>query len=510
MPTRLLSCLAAPVLLLVSTAVAAANPPEPPPPRDPLDAAIPNDSLKLPFKDDAPIYFVTRPSNPAEWEKMPGLWNETTEEATDPATGEKVTRRAVKIKVPLGLNTAPAVPPENPMTVAKWELGKRLYFDKTLSTNGTIACASCHDPARGFTDQRRTSLGINAKLGGMNAPTVINAAYNRLQFWDGRAVSLEDQAQGPVGNPLEMFAGKGDAWEEAVLRMRGNPEYVKAFRAVFGHLPTRDAAAKAIATYERTVLSGDSIHDRAEAVMRKRVAEEESGKFELKAEDYATAVKDAFAKKDGPALTALGLDPAKDAGKADEVGKRLVSGRNLFFGKARCTNCHVGDQFTDNQFHNLGVGVENGKLPPADWGRYTRLLTGHKDATQVGAFKTPGLRALVGTQPYMHAGNEATLEAVIDLYDRGGNPNEFLDAKMRDAAAEEAYLKAKAEGKPYTGPAPALFTRGGRPVIPMKLNLTPDEKADLVLFLRSLQGEPVDAVIADPNAYPPPVRVSRR
>jgi cytochrome c peroxidase len=497
-------------LLTAGLGSAAANPPEPPATPDPLNAAIPNESLKLPFRDDAPITFVTRNQNAAEWDKLPAYWNETTEQVADPVTGAAVTRRAVKIKVPLGLSAAPVVPAENPMTVAKWELGKRLYYDKTLSTSIGVACATCHDPAKGFTDQRSTSLGINSKLGGMNAPTVINSAYHRLQFWDGRAGSLEEQAQGPVGNPVEMFAGKGDAWEEAVLRLRAKPEYVEAFRKVFGHQPTRDAAAKAIAAYERTALAGNSLHDRADVAMRKRVAEEESGNYNLKAEDYTEALKQAFAKADAPALTALGLDPAKDAGKAAAVGAKLANGRNLFFGKARCTNCHVGDNFSDNQFHNLGVGAKDGKLPPTEYGRYLQLPTGHKDVTQVGAFKTPGLRALTATGPYMHDGQEKTLEAVVDFYDRGGNANEFLDAKMRDTAAEDAYLKAKAEGKEASLPKPALLTRGGRPIIPLKLNLTPEEKADLVLFLKALQSDPVDAMVADPQKFPDGRQASAR
>ncbi|OWK40431.1 cytochrome-c peroxidase [Fimbriiglobus ruber] len=507
--TRRFSSVAVPALAVglfafAWTASFAQDKPHDPPAgvKDPHDAAIPNDALKAPFKDTAPIIFVTRNQGAAEWAKLPAYWNETTEQATDPITGEKATRRAVKIKVPLGLGTFPTVPPRNAMTVAKWELGKRLYFDKILSTNNTVACASCHQPGKGYGDARKVSIGIANNLGGVNAPTVINSAYNQFQFWDGRAASLEEQAQGPVGNPLEMFAGKGDHWEEAVVRLRKSPEYVKAFRAVFGHGPTRDAASKAIAAYERTVLSGNSVHDRADLLMRKRVAEEESGKFDLKAEDYAAAVKAAFAAKDAPALTALGLDPAADADKAAAVGAKLVNGRTLFFGKARCSNCHVGDNFTDHAFHNLGVGAKDGSLPESEYGRWTRLPTGDKDETQVGAFKTPGLRALVGTGPYMHSGDEKTLEAVIDLYDRGGNANEFLDAKMRDTDAERAFLKAKADGTTYTGPKPTIFTRGGRPIIPFKLNLTAAEKADLVLFLKALEGDPIDPTVADPNWYP--------
>jgi len=469
---------------------------------DPFDVAIPNESLKLPFAKDAPIVFVSRSANKAEWEKLASFWNEDSEMVTDPKTGAKVARRVVKIRVPLGLAGGPAVPNENAMTVAKWELGKKLYFDKILSADNTVACATCHEPKKGFGDSSKTSTGISGSIGGMNAPTVINSAFNRLQFWDGRAASLEEQAQGPVGNSLEMFAGSGDPWTAAVKRLRAKPEYEKAFREVFGHASTRDAAAKAIAAYERTVLVGNSIYDRAEVAMRARVTEEESGKFEFVAADFAKALTAAFTAKDKPALTALGLDIEKDASKTADFGKQLANGRALFFGKARCSNCHVGDNFTDNAFHNLGVGAKENKLPETAYGRFASQSSGHKDPAQVGAFKTPGLRALLDTAPYMHDGSEKTLEAVIDLYDRGGNANEFLDAKMRDIESENAFVRAKAEGKEYTGPKPALFSRGGAPIIPFALKLTAAEKADLVLFMKSLQGDPVDASVADPAWFP--------
>ena len=338
---------------------------------------------------------------------------------------------------------------------------------------------------------------MNNQLGGMNSPTVVNSGYNRFQFWDGRAASLEEQAQGPPGNPVEMFADKGDAWEGAIRRIRATPEYVEAFRKVFGHSPTRDTAAKAVATYERTVLVGNSLYDRAEVAMRKRIAEDD-GKPEQTAADYAEVLTAAMAAKD-PALKGLGM-PGGNA--AEVVGKRLANGRNLFFGKARCSNCHVGDNFTDNAFHNLGVGVKDGKIPANEQGRFGAQATGHKNPAEYGAHKTPGLRGLLDTAPYMHDGSEKTLEAVIDLYDKGGNVNEFLDAKMRDQTAEAEYLKAKAEGKNPTLPEGAILTRGGTPVIPFKLKLTADEKADLVLFLKALQSDPVDATVADPAWFP--------
>ncbi len=474
----------------------------------PLSAAdyewqVPRQHWKTPFKDEQPIYFVNRSQAAEEWDKLPRFWNETIEKAVDPQTGETVTRKAVKIKVPLGLTSNPPVPAENPMTVAKWRLGKQLYFSGLLSSDGTISCASCHDPKRGYTDQAPVSTGIRGLKGGVSAPTVFNAAYNVLHFWDGRASSLEDQAQGPPMNPVEMFDGEGNAWERVVLRVRKEPKYVQQFRAVFGTDPTRDGIAKAIATYERTVLSGNSIHDRAELAMRIRVEDEGSGKYEITAKDYETVLTAAFDAKDEPALTALGLNGEKDRQKVAEMAKSLNNGRALFFGKARCNSCHVGDNFTDNQFHNLGVGVKDGQLPPNALGRFAALPTGHKNTDLIGAFKTPTLRHLLGTAPYMHDGSERTLEEVVDFYDRGGNANEFLDAKMRDYDAEKAYLMSSRQNQaPYQGPEIKLFGRDQKPIVPLKLHLTPQEKRDLVLFLRALQGDPVDPIVADRYKMP--------
>ncbi|MDY3561499.1 cytochrome C peroxidase [Gemmata sp. JC673] len=493
--------LAAAALALPRSAAQPGTKTAPPPGTPPVEAAdflLPDESKMTPFRERTPIVFVT--SNQPEWKGLKGFWSEGTQNAADPTSGATFAQKVVKIKVPLGLTQAPAVPAENPMTLEKWVLGKKLYYDKILSTDGTVACASCHSPTKGFADGRRTSTGINSALGPINSPTVFNTAYNRFQFWDGRGSSLEDQAQGPVGNNKEMFGGKGDPWEEAVVRLRADAEYVKAFNRVFGHAPTRDAAAKAVATYERTVLLGNSLDDRAYAQMRARVTEEESGKFVLKPEDYATVLKAELAAK-GSALKDLGLDPEKDAAKADEVGKRILNGRTLFFDKARCTNCHTGDTYTDHGFHNLGVGAKDGSLPLDEFGRFVRLPTGHKDQAFVGAFKTPGTRGLLWTAPYMHSGEEKTLEEVVEFYDRGGNVNPWLSEKMRDTAAEAAYVKARAEGKPVD-PAVKTFGPSKKPIIPLKLNLSAQEKADLVLFLKALNGEPLDPIVANPDTFP--------
>jgi cytochrome c peroxidase len=451
-----------------------------------------------------PIYFVNRTQSAAEWDKLPKFWNWSEETVVDPRTGKPVKRKTVKIKVPLGLTSNPPVPPHNPMTVEKWILGKRLYFDPILSSDLTVSCATCHDPKHGFTDAAPVSTGIKGLKGGMSAPTVINSAYHLLQFWDGRAASLEDQAQGPVQNPVEMFDGEGHAWSRAVVRCREKADLTKAFQRVFGTPVTRDGIAKAIATYERTVLSGNSIHDRAELAMRRRVEEDETGssKLEINAADYETVLKEAFASKDANALGALQLDVAKDAGKVKATAEALNRGRALFFGKARCNSCHVGDNFTDNQFHNLGVGVKDGKLPSTLLGRFAAQPTGAKDPEMIGAFKTPTLRALLSTAPYMHDGSEKTLEEVVDFYDRGGNPNAFLDVKMRDFEAEKAFELSRKEGTKYEGPKVYLFGEAEKPVVPLALKLTADEKKDLVLFLRALQGDVLDPLVTDRKLLP--------
>jgi cytochrome c peroxidase len=460
--------------------------------------ALPNPAQMLPFREVQPIYFVNM--NMPEWSKLDKFWNPDTEEVTAP-DGAKVTRTVVKIKVPLGLTTNPPVPAENPMNVQKWLLGRRLYYDTLLSSDGTVSCATCHDPAKGFTDQSRVSVGIRGNKGSMSSPTVFNSGYNTQQFWDGRAASLEDQSQGPVQNALEMFDGDGHAWNRCVKRLRDKADYAAEFRAVFGTPPTRDTVAKAIAAFERTVLSGNSIQDRAEAAGRVRFAEKGVGDPTPRAVDYSKVLKAAFEAKDTNALKSLELDPEKDGDKVPEIAKRLANGRTLFHNKARCNNCHVGDNWTDNSFHNLGVGAKEGKMPASAAGRYASLPTGHKDPALFGAFKTPTLRHLLGTAPYMHDGSEKDLLAVVDFYDKGGNPNPYLDIRMRDEDAERAWLAAQASGKKYEGPA--VFVYDGRPIVPRKLGLTAEEKQDLVLFMRALQGDNADPLVADAKLMPP-------
>ncbi len=259
------------------------------------------------------------------------------------------------------------VPPDNPQTTLKIELGKQLYFDTRLSKDNTISCASCHNPSLGWSDAGPTSTGISGQKGGRRAPPVCNAAYLPLQFWDGRAPSLEEQAKGPIANPVEM----GNT-HDAMLKTVGDiPGYVTAFNAVFGTTTvTIDQVAQAIAAFERTVVTTDSPFDR-------------------------------YVRGDENALT-----PQEKAGLA------------IFNGKGHCTACHWGPNFTDGRFHNIGVRPQDPAKP--DEGR--SAIT--KNPADRGAFKTPTVRDAALRAPYLHDGSEKSLESLVEFYNRGGDTDD--------------------------------------------------------------------------------------
>jgi cytochrome c peroxidase len=289
--------------------------------------------------------------------------------------------RAVQIKVPLGLPPVSA-PSNNPPTAERISLGKRLYYDPILSVDGTVSCATCHGPAHGFTDNKPVSNGVQGKTGTRSSPTVINSAYNTLQFWDGRAPSLEKQAEGPIANPVEM----GHTLDGAVKALQADESYREPFQEAWGtDQITIDLVTKSIASFENTVLSGNSPFDRY----------------------YYGSDKKALS-----ASAQRGLRVFQDAKKGN------------------CAVCHTIDKkyalFTDNKFHNIGVGVDlSGNL--ADAGRF--VVT--KDDADTGAFKTPTLRNIAQTAPYMHDGSLKTLKDVIDHYIGGGNSNAHLDKQIR-------------------------------------------------------------------------------
>src|SRR5947209_2155216 len=312
--------------------------------------------------------------------------------------------------------TRAAIPPDNPQTPEKIALGQKLFFDGRLSADGTVACSTCHDPARAFTDGRPTSVGINGRTGQRNAPTVLNALYNKTQFWDGRAKTLEAQAALPIVNPVEMGQPSLDA---AVARIAGIEEYKQAFRKAFGRAVNGPDLLRAMAAYERTLVSFDSPFDHFIAGDRKA------------------------------------------------IGAAARRGWELFNTKALCNKCHAltdtrrdVTNFIDNDFHNIGIGIIRHNVvalaakaeklvasgdPAAidraaigtDMSALGRFLITRKDA-DTAAFKTPNLRNVLVTGPYFHDGSQETLWDVMDHYNKGaGLHNPWLDEDIQPLALTE-------------------------------------------------------------------------
>lgn len=317
-------------------------------------------------------------------------------------------------KIPVGISEShwlQRIPRDNPLSEGKIALGRTLYFDKRLSIDGTLSCASCHDPALAFADAKVVAVGARDRRGTRNAPTILNAVFSEIFFWDGRARSLEDQVKHPLMSSFEM----GMTTErELITRLSSIYEYQRQFKRVFkSDGVTIDTIAKAIAAYERTLLSGNSPFDR-----------------------FITGQK--------TALT--------------EAQKR---GWELFKGKAQCIECHTYSSrnpfFTDFKFHNTGVTVADTTLDElvrsfgksskdnsgavlahsagfSELGRFAVTLQ-HGD---IGAFKTPTLRDLELTSPYMHDGSIKTLIDVVQFYNRGGNANRYLDGRMHPLQLSDA------------------------------------------------------------------------
>lgn len=306
-----------------------------------------------------------------------------------------------------------SVPPGAEPTPARVALGARLFSDKRLSSDGTVSCATCHEPDKGFVDHEPTSKGVRDQRGQRNAPTVLNAMFNATQFWDGRVNTLEEQAKLPLLNPVEMGEPSAEAVE---AKLRALPDYAAEFERVFGHPATFDDLAAALAAFERTQYAASAPFDRF----------------------------------------VLGADRA--------VNESARHGWALFNGKARCGACHaanaVSPLFSDQKFHNIGVAAHRQDFPTlareglkvvragdprqldelairsrfAELGRF--LVT--RQENDVGAFKTPSLRNVALTAPYMHDGSLATLWDVMDHYNKGGVPNPYLDGGMQRLGLTEA------------------------------------------------------------------------
>ncbi len=277
---------------------------------------------------------------------------------------------AAAVTIPLGLDLYMPIPGDNPLTAEKIELGRRLFFDRRLSRDNSVACSSCHDPERAFSDGRPVAVGVFDRKGRRNSPALINRGYGRSFFWDGRVATLEEQVLKPIQDANEMDL----TLPEAAARVG---------------LPAEEIS-RALASFVRSILSGGSPFDR-------------------------------FIDGDRAALSA-----EQQAGLA------------IFRGKGNCVACHVGPNFSDERLHNTGVAWRDGRLQDTGAG--------------AGNFKTPTLREVARGAPYMHDGSLATLEEVIEYYDRGGNRNPGLDPEIH------------------------------------ALHLSPAEKQEIVAFLRSFSG----------------------
>ena len=323
---------------------------------------------------------------------------------------------SVQIKAPLGL---PSISNSADLpTTESIALGRKLFHEVKLSSDNTLSCASCHKPDLFFVDGQPTATGVNGQVGSRNTPTALNAVYNVAQFWDGRSPSLEDQAGGPIANPKEMNLPH----QLCVAKLNADPAYVAEFAQVFGAGPvTMNKIQKAIADFERTLLSGNSPFDRYQF-----------------------------------------------GGDKTALSAAAIRGLAVFTDRRRgnCSTCHIIAErfalFADGLFHNLGAGMDsNGEL--VDLGRFVQT----KVETDRGLFRTPSLRNVAKTAPYMHDGSLKTLKDVVDFYVGGGSSNPQLDAEIKP------------------------------------LVLTGQERADLVAFLESLTGEaPATNTLAQKAAKP--------
>lgn len=339
----------------------------------------------------------------------------------------------LQVDLPLGLSSASAqifIPADNPLTRAKIELGRQLYFDTRLSSDNTVSCASCHHPDDGYARRTQFGVGVGNQMGGRNSPVSYNRILSVAQFWDGRAASLEDQAVGPIQNPIEM----GNTHEKAVETLKGIEGYAIQFAKIFADGVTIANVGKALASFERALVTGPSPYDYFDA-------------FDKFAKANADELQDLEAlKKEDPELLERYLDLKKssDEHPFSEAARR---GKDLFFSeRVGCTACHSGANFTDERFHNLGVGMDKEK---PDLGRFDQTM---KDEDR-GAFKTPTVRNVVQSAPYMHDGSQKTLEEVVNWYAKGGHPNPHLSNKIKE------------------------------------LKLSDQDKSDLVEFMKGLTGE---------------------
>lgn len=402
---------------------------------------------------DIPITFV--PATAPEWGQLPEYWNLMPRPvAAVPVASVALSPLAlpllplsdavqIKIKVPLGLpDPTPLIPAANRPTFARYSLGKELFFDEILQVEKSdrlFACSTCHQPEHGFAEPAAIAHHLHK-----NTPSLSNVVYNRRQFWDGRVDFLEQTIvrEATVGRG---FSPKDHVFTDLSNTLRDSERYRKRFRQVFDVAePTPDAAAKALATYMRTILSGNSIIDRAEYESARKKAARPT------AEHFAAVAEGEIRMLGGTAL-------------------QLEQGYGLFTGKAGCTVCHPGNGlYTDHDFHNIGLADDLEYLLGKEDGRILHVPIGLKESRLVGAFRTPSLRGLPRTKPYMHDGSKDSLEKVVEHYNTG------VKARLNEHLARA--LRAE-------------------PGMARKLGLDDKEVRALVLFLQALDGDPLDPVL---------------
>ncbi|MCA9096586.1 MAG: c-type cytochrome, partial [Planctomycetaceae bacterium] len=300
------------------------------------------------------------------------------------------------------------------------------------------SCASCHDPAQGFGAHTQFGVGVRGQEGGRNSPISYNRILSSLQFWDGRADSLEAQAVGPIANPIEM----ANTHEQAVKTLKGIEGYKIQFEKIFPDKGVHiDNVGKAIAAFERTIVTGKSPADYYED-------------YRVFLMNFKSDIEDLKAFKEDDPDSYNEYMKRKKAFEASKMSESATRGREIFFTSERgnCTACHVGANFTDEKYHNLGVGMEKEK---PDLGRYEIS----KDEKDQGAFKTPTIRNVALSAPYMHDGSQKTLEEVVEWYAKGGHKNPHLSDKVKPLKLSEqdkkdlvAYMNA------LTGPFPKIET----------------------------------------------------
>jgi cytochrome c peroxidase len=387
------------------------------------------------------IVFVDSFSDQEGWAKLEKYWNE-------PKDG----KGPVQIKVPLGLpNPKDYLPNAAVMTRERWALGRQLFFDEKLLGEEKVSCATCHIPKEGYTDRRRKGEG------GFNTPTLVNVVYNKTQFWDGRATNLEEVIQRELAD--EFRPTGRHTWPGVIGRLRKNKAYMQLFKATFADTwPNQDTVGIALATYMRTLLAGNSLHDRAD--QERRLSKDTS---------LTEAHFEAALKKDKNALAKLG----KVGTATGIVAQDLLRGYKAFHTRL-CSKCHLSSNglYCDHQFHNIAVDPPDHDIPEKR-GRFNVAPLGEKSRWLMGAFKTPTLRGLLRTAPYFHNGQEDTLLGAVRWH---------VDPNVRGPAIDTTFL------------SPLLAEPNG---VPRDFKVPDHELKDIEFFLRALDGDEVDAFVLE-------------